>query len=425
MKKLLVIGYHWPEPNTTAAGHRMLQLLHAFKERDFAITFASTAQRTPHSEDLAQGLGIVQRAIVLNHPSFDEFICELAPDVVLFDRFITEEQFGWRVAQQRPKALRILNTEDLHSLRKYREHAHAKGLEATERGWLGSDMAKREVASIYRCDLSLLVSTFEQELLERLWPGMANILYHLPFLLEALTDQTTGNWKKWETRQDVIFFGNGKHAPNLDAIKYLKNDIWPKLRKRLPAASLHIYGAYLPQHILEMHQPATRFLVHGWAPDLAKVLGAARVHLAPLRFGAGIKGKLTEAMRCGTPSVTSNIGTEGMHGSLPWSGGVAQDTDGFVQKATELFENKALWQRCQQGGLEILNALYNRSQLLPPFFDTLATMFDHLERHREQNVIGQLLQHHSLQSTKYLSKWIQEKGRRKASGSEMGQERSK
>ena len=119
-KKLLVIGSVWPEPSTTAAGCRMQQLLGAFLRFGYKITFASTASRTEYSLDLEK-VGVAEVTIQLNHSSFDDFIKKLLPTIVIFDRFMIEEQFGWRVAEFAPKALRILNTEDLHALRKARE----------------------------------------------------------------------------------------------------------------------------------------------------------------------------------------------------------------------------------------------------------------------------------------------------------------
>jgi len=94
-KKALFIGYVWPEPVTTAAGHRMIQLLNALK-KNYEITFASTAQQTRYTVNLDE-LGITTEQIQLNHPSFNDFIENLQPDVVVFDRFMIEEQFGWRV----------------------------------------------------------------------------------------------------------------------------------------------------------------------------------------------------------------------------------------------------------------------------------------------------------------------------------------
>src|SRR6056297_2554729 len=148
-KNLLVIGYIWPEPTTTAAGCRMQQLLDAFLTFGYDITFASTASKTEYSLDLAT-LGVNEVAIQLNHSSFDEFVKELSPNVVLFDRFMVEEQFGWRVAEFAPNALSILNTEDLHALRKSREEAHKKNLPFGIKDWKNHQQhyGKRPVSTV-------------------------------------------------------------------------------------------------------------------------------------------------------------------------------------------------------------------------------------------------------------------------------------
>ena len=111
MKQLLIIGHTFPEPSTTAAGSRMMQLIELFKEEKYQITFASTAAVSEKTANL-QRQHISIENIKLNDVSFDEFIKKLNPEIVVFDRYITEEQFGWRVSENCPKALKILDTED-------------------------------------------------------------------------------------------------------------------------------------------------------------------------------------------------------------------------------------------------------------------------------------------------------------------------
>jgi hypothetical protein len=153
-KTLLIIGFVWPEPKSSAAGSRMMQLIELFLTNGYAITFASTAQNLEFSEDIS-AFGVVTRTIELNASSFDDFVKELNPKIVLFDRFMIEEQFGWRVSESCPNAVKILNTEDLHSLRQARHIAVKENREFTSED-LFSDIAKREIASILRCDLSRL-----------------------------------------------------------------------------------------------------------------------------------------------------------------------------------------------------------------------------------------------------------------------------
>lgn len=409
--KLLVIGHTWPEPKTTAAGKRMMQLLDTFLTNDYEITFASTASRNSYSETLSD-LGIQEVDIQLNNSSFDVFIKELSPDAVIFDRFMVEEQFGWRVAESCAEAIRILNTEDLHALRNYREECFKKEQSFSSTGWLRQDKTKRELASIFRSDLTLVVSTFEMQLLQDSVSISEKLLLHLPFLLDEILPKTKGGWPEFEERVDFISFGNGKHAPNVDSFKCLKNEIWPLIRKALPEAKLHVYGAYLPQQVLEMDNAKSGFHVHGWVDDLNNEVRKARVVLAPLRFGAGIKGKLTTSMQCGTPSVTTELGAEGMHGDLPWAGVVANGPKEIAQKAVELYSNREKWLVAQQRGIEIINSQYAKTRLQELLFERLELLKTNLKAHRESNVIGLLIQHQSMAATKFMGKWIEEKNRK-------------
>ena len=128
MKHLVIIGTVWPEPNSTAAGSRMLQLISLFQKQGYEITFLCSASKSDFSFDLSQ-ISVKTKAIQLNDSSFDDEITALNPSVVLFDRFMIEEQYGWRVMENCPNALRILDTEDLHFLRKAREVAFKKNRE--------------------------------------------------------------------------------------------------------------------------------------------------------------------------------------------------------------------------------------------------------------------------------------------------------
>lgn len=404
-KTLLIIGFVWPEPKSSAAGSRMMQLIELFLTNGYAITFASTAQNLEFSEDIS-ALGVVTKTIELNASSFDDFVKELNPKIVLFDRFMIEEQFGWRVSESCPNALKILNTEDLHCLRQARQLAIKENREFT---WedLYSDVAKREIASILRCDLSLMVSEFEMELLQKQFKISKNLLFHLPIFAERLNEIPT-----FIERNDFVFIGNFLHEPNWDCVKYLSETIWPLLHKKLPEAKMLIYGAYPSQKVLELHKPKQNFYIKGRADAAFEVIKKAKVVLAPIRFGAGIKGKLLEAMQCGTPSITSSIGAEAMAGELNWNGFVNDKPSEFVEATVKVYNDEKLWQQCQENGFEILNKRYKKSLFEKDFIAEIDSVLVNLKRHREANFFGAILQHHLLSSTKYMSKWIEEKNRK-------------
>jgi len=388
----------------------MLQLLTVFLSEGWSVTYASTANKSNNSIDLTD-LGIDEKSVELNNSNFDEFLKNLNPSIVVFDRFMTEEQFGWRVAETCPKALRILDTEDIHSLRKVRQHCVEKNIEFSNELLLQSDIAKREIASMYRCDLSLIISSYEMDLLTKVFKIDENLLLHLPFLLEPISDEEIKDWKSFEEKNHFVSIGNFLHPPNLDATRLLKKEIWAKIRKKLPKAELHIYGAYPTQEILQYNKPLEGFFVHGYAESATEVISNARVLLAPLRFGAGIKGKLTDAMLCGTPTITTDFGAEGMHSDLPWSGFITS-IDNFTEKAIELYSNKDIWIEAQTNGKEIIKQLYDKNILAKKIIDSIENILKNLENHRINNFIGSMLMHHSAKSTKYLSKWIEEKNKK-------------
>ena len=407
-KKILIIGYVWPEPNTTAAGGRMLQLIHFFLEQGYQITFASTAAESEYSYDL-KGIGVSAKPILLNHSSFDIFIKDLNPNIVLYDRFMTEEQFGWRVVQNTPNAIRILDTEDLHSLRHCRQLAYKKSLPFTTQNWLDQDQTKREIASIYRCDLSLIISLHEMDLLTKTVKIDEGLLLHLPMMYDAIDEEQQKNWLAFDHKKDFVCIGNGKHAPNIDAIQTLKKDIWPLIRQKLSSTNLYIYGAYMPGSIKQLNNPKEGFHIMGHAHNASKVISQARLNLAPLNFGAGVKGKLLNGMLNGTPSITTEIGAEGICANLPWNGIIANGPEDFAESAIHLYQNKEKWSLAQQQGIDIINNYYNKTVLQQGLLDVIGRIAHDLNGHRSRNFIGAMLLHHTMASTKFMSKWIEEK----------------
>ncbi|NPA71703.1 MAG: glycosyltransferase family 4 protein [Gammaproteobacteria bacterium] len=426
---LLIIGYVWPEPNSSAAGTRMMQLIELLQSQNWNITFSSPSTQGEHRTDLS-ALEIEEHPIELNNESFDTFIQRLAPEMVIFDRFMMEEQFGWRVEKHAPNALRVLNTEDLHSLRAVRQQCVKEALKETQqsididaldlhnkdelfRQMAQTDLAKREISAIFRCDLSLMISEFEHAFLVSHFQVPSRQLCYLPFLYpESALSKPTNN--DYDFRQHFVVIGNFRHEPNWDAVLWLKQSIWPKIRAELPNAELHIYGAYPPKKATQLHNEKQGFKVLGWTEDAFEVLSQARVCLAPLRFGAGIKGKLAESMLCGTPSVTTSIGSESMLNSANdnWSGRVANTPEDFAAAAITLYQDKTLWQAAQKTGTALVKSRYLKPQPQQAHFITqYETLISTLTQHRQQNFMGAILNHHHHKSTQYMAQWIEAKNR--------------
>lgn len=427
IKTILIVGYVWPEPNSSAAGSRMLQLIQLFLRQNCKVVFSSAAALSEHRFDL-RTLGVVEEAIALNCSSFDGFVSSLKPDMVLFDRFFTEEQFGWRVEQACPGAIRVLDTEDLHSLR-YCRHQLLRSAQkqcasdqerysvspvtvepSTLYSLMSTDeMAQREIAAIFRCDLSLIISQFEMSLLRNYFALPEALLFYCPLLVEPVA-----SFKKlpdYAARRHFISIGNFRHEPNWDAVLWLKYQLWPQIRTHLPDAELHIYGAYPPPKATQLHNPKQGFHIKGWAEDAHAVMASARVCLAPLRFGAGIKGKLIDAMCNGTPSVTTSVGAEAMYSDQAWAGAITDSSDAFVHEAVNLYKNVDAWQQAQSHGFAILQNYFCSSDFADLLWSRIINIYSDLANQRERNFVGAILRNQYHQSLRYKSQWIEAKNR--------------
>lgn len=421
--KVLVIGYVWPEPRSSAASGHVMQILGTFLQQGWDVTFSSPAGTGEHRADLT-ALGIREVPIELNNSSFDTFVSELAPDIVLFDQFMMEEQFGWRVETHCPTALRLLETSDLQSLRHARHQRLKDRLKASDDNhdfnelfapalreefelMADTDLAKRELAAIYRCDLTLMISEVEIELLVEQFNMPRSLLHGCPLMV----DMPNSPPAPFEDRAHFLSIGNFRHAPNWDAVLWMKTTLWPLIRQQLPTAQLHIYGAYTPPKATALHNAAQGFHVMNWAEDALQVMSAARVCLAPLRFGAGIKGKIVDAMICGTPNVTTPIGAEGMHGEEQWPGAIVRTAQAFADSAVQLHQDKTQWLNAQALGLELLSSRYQQHIHGPALIARLEYCRQHLTSIRRDNFTGNMLRHHHHKSTQYMAQWIEAKNK--------------
>ncbi len=403
---LIIIGYVWPEPNSSAAGYRMLSLIQLFRATGWRVVFASAAEPGLHRFPLAE-LGVSEHSIRLNDSSFELWIAQQAPQAVMFDRFMLEEQFGWRVEQACPSALRMLDMEDCHALRDARQHCFNSGNAVTPEA-LNSELALREIAAIYRCDITLVISEYEMQLLQQHYQVPQWLLCYCPFLLD---EPLLCNGPDFMQRRHFIAIGNFRHAPNWHSVLWLKQQIWPLIRQQLPDAELHIYGAYPPPKATALHNAKQGFLLKGWAENALQVMQQARVCLAPLAFGAGLKGKLLDAMRCGTPSVTTAIGAEAMLLDGQWGGAIAQSSAEFAQAAVQLYQQQALWQQAQHTGFAVVQQKFALSGHRQRIWQQLHGLLLDTDAHRQRNFTGLMLRHHAYRSTKFMGQWIEAKTR--------------
>ena len=175
---------------------------------------------------------------------------------------------------------------------------------------------------------------------------------------------------------------------------------------------MHIYGAYCTEKVLQLNNTKDGFIVKGWVENIEEVYTNAKICLAPIQFGAGLKGKLINAMEFGTPSITTSIGAEAMHGKLNWNGFICNNPEDFALKSVALYKNPQCWEEAQINGVEIINKCYSKEKYGQKLIKKVNFLNENLKKHRMTNFIGLMLEHHTLRSTKYLSKWIEEKNKK-------------
>ena len=356
-----------------------------------------------------RGVGCVRLAP--NDPGFSEFLQGLQPRVVVFDRFTTEEKFSWRVRETCPDSVRVLDTIDLHGLRLARAMAHQAhpGAVPAPLGWLelldlAGDTARREIAAIYRSDLSLLTSDAEMRLLTQEAEVPERLLH-----LCRLTYPELNSQLPFAARQGYSCIGNFRHPPNVDAMQWLKAEVWPLIRRLHPEGQVHIWGAHAKPHHLAWNEPKLGFHVHGYAEDPGVVLAGSRVNLAPLRFGAGIKGKIADGWWWGVPAVTTWVGAEGMHEQWPFGGIIADTAADLAQEAVRLYHDESLWEAAAASGSRILRHLYLPEATTQAFLGRLEQLLHGQTEARARNLTGQMLWQQGLRSTEYFSRWIEAK----------------
>ena len=397
----LIIGKVWPEPNSTAAGWRTLDLFGVLSKMGYACHFACAAQPNEHCADLNEQ-AVQTHSIGLNSDSFDEWIEKLDPEIVVFDRYMTEEQFGWRVSKSCPNALRILDTSDLHCLREARRESVEKDRALN----LYNKIALREVASIYRSDLTLMISKAEIEiLLSSFSIHPSSLLTYFPFTVDLKNTRTE---PLFEDRKHCTMIGSFMHPPNVDSVKWCISKIWPQVRKALSGVELHIYGSYSDKFVASFKEK-DGVILKGRAENVSETLMRYRLNLAPLRYGAGLKGKVLDGFISGTPTVVTPVAAEGICKVDTFMGMVSDKPEAIAREIIDLYLNREKWAQCQQQGTAILRDKFDQEEHFARLTEAIQEAKEQKQNRRNQNFVGQMLRHHNHASTEYMSRWIQAK----------------
>mmetsp|Transcript_5635 Transcript_5635/g.34985 ORF Transcript_5635/g.34985 Transcript_5635/m.34985 type:complete len:499 (-) Transcript_5635:1557-3053(-) len=331
---VLLLTYVWPDEQASAAGARTCAVLKHLRGRGMRCTVGCAAKPDARSRHVLKAVDVDGARILPNRSERNRtMVEEWAPDVVVFDRYYAEEAWSHDVRMAAPGAMRILDTQDIHGLRANRQRMVAEGYTDVEdvlraRPNAQDAIMQRELAAIMRSDLTVVVSKAEKRFLERSCNVPREKLITAPFFRAHDRLPPLENLPNYRERRHFVAIGNWDHAPNADAAAWLVGTLWRRVRAALPSAmadaELHLYGARARGKASWLDEPRDGVRFKGYMESLEQ-LKNYRVMLSPLRFGAGVKGKVLDAWAYGLPVVTTPIGAEG----------TCQDLDHAIADALE------------------------------------------------------------------------------------------
>ncbi len=340
--RVLVVDAMTPEPARDSGSLRLCAILRLLDEQGWSTCFLPDDGHASSEEISALGELGCEVLARPQTPALPHWLKRHGRELhaVILCRHTVAGQYADLVRQHAPQAKLLFDTVDLHFLREQRaaelsgNATLARQAETSRRG---------ELALIEQSDVTFVVSSHEQALLAQMLPK-ARVE-----LLSNIHD-VHGCRRSHRERRDLVFIGGYGHPPNSDAIRWIAGEIMPRLREALPDIRLHVLGD-LPKAV-PRDLAVAGLELHGRVDDLGPWLDGCVASLAPLRFGAGVKGKINMAMSYGVPVVATSVAVEGMQLSDGVDVLVADDAASFVAAVLRLHEDGALWQRLSVNGLD-------------------------------------------------------------------------
>ena len=349
-KRLLVIDAVTPTPDRDAGSVATLEMIKTFQRLGWRVTFIpeDNFAYLPETRRLMR-IG-VECVYWPHYRNMEHFISERGDefDAVLMFRVTTTRKHLELVQRSMEGVPVLYHVADLHHLREQRE-AELKGDREMMRR---SKVTKRdEFAAISSADVTIVHSDHEKQVILEEDPGAE--VYVFPWIISTRVETVSPS-----AREDIIFIGGFRHPPNVDAVHWLCEEIWPLVRSQKPDAVLKIIGADAPESVLSSDGKNGVDIV-GWVPELDPYLQNARATVAPLRFGAGIKGKVISSLAAGVPAICTQVAAEGipMNGEL--SGSITDTPEAFAREIIRLLEDDEKWHRQAESGLKLVRSEYS------------------------------------------------------------------
>lgn len=341
--RILIVDACTPTPDQDSGSLRMLNLIQIVQDLGFHVSFMP--ENMAHFGDYTEQLQ--QRGVECVYaPSYASPVDYLAKkgayfSVVILSRYYVAQPLLKCLADYAPKAKLWFDSVDLHYLREQRMAELAEDKSALK---AAGQTKTKELAVAKACDLTLVVSPYEQSVLAEEMPELqVSVLSNI--------HEVYGSQKGYSERRDIVFMGGYQHTPNVDGICWFVREIWPQIHAEIPDVVLHIVGSKAPEKVIQLGQQAG-IQFHGFVEDIAPMMTDIRIAVAPLRFGAGVKGKVNMSMSYGQPVVGTTVAVEGMFTRHGEDVLMADNPNDFASEVIRLYQDETLWNRLSRGGLD-------------------------------------------------------------------------
>lgn len=349
-KKILVLESHMISPDKDAGSLRMFNLLQEMVGMKLKVDFATMllADAEPYRGMLQDiGVQVLYRPFV---PSVEAHLRTHGGeyDYILISRLDTARTLLHLARRHAPAARLIYDTVDLHYLRSERMAALYRRQDLMLQA---ENIKAHELQIIESADLTLVVSPVEKEILSAERPDAR--VEVLPTILD-----TCDNVANFDDRRHILFIGGFLHTPNIDAVDFFVADVFPLILREIPDMKFYIVGSHPPEEVRQLQSPSV--IVTGFVDDPGKYFGGIRLSVAPLRYGAGVKGKINMSMAYGVPVVATPLAVEGMHLTHEHDALVGDSASTLAQCVVRAYQDRDLWQRLSANGRSNVEQHFSR-----------------------------------------------------------------
>ena len=354
--RIFIAYAQFPETDKNAGGMRVFEILKMLAEARHSVTFMTSSENDIRYRKAVEDLGIdclsdADRSLVGDVEEFGAYLREQQFPVAVFVQYFIYNRYAPYFRMLLPDCRLVYDALDLEFVRCERE---AQVLGTKEAREYASRVKEEEIATLKDCDAVWTVTEVEKQTALALVPDKRVDV--IPTIHEVDPDLPG-----YDARDGIVFLGSYHHRPNLDAIHYFMADIFPQIRTALPEVKFLIAGAAPTDDLYQYEKQWTNVKVTGYIEDHRALLKSCRVGIAPLRFGAGMKGKIGEYMGCGLPCVTSSVGAEGIGLTHEKEVLIANTPDDFASCVIRLYSDTAIWEKLAHAGASYINTFSHDS----------------------------------------------------------------